>query len=299
MGDVPKKLGSGMGNRIKRGISELNPKVRAVLGGLISVVVLAAVILGVSALSAPKSSRIPESGLSSAQSDDSLYQQALSAMRSGDTTTAVSLLEQAIAADPGNDQAKSLLATIDGTSSADEDDSDDSEDSEESSDADASSADDSTSSGETGDDSDTSSNVDDPAFDAATKDLVALLPKSSDAFTLGAKIAVEDDATVSGSPRYADTIASKAVWTVHYRGSKEEAASFIDDVSKSLYPENQQSVTIDGASAYFGTDGTRFATVVYVRGRYVFEVTLTTIDGAPSALKSEAVEAAKAFPDTM
>ena len=34
-------------------------------------------------------------------------------------------------------------------------------------------------------------------------------------------------------------------------------------------------MSIDGAPGYFGTDGTRYATYVYVRGRYAFEVLVT------------------------
>ncbi len=86
---------------------------------------------------------------------------------------------------------------------------------------------------------------------------------------------------------------------MHYRASKADAQAFVEQTSKSLYPKNGKTVSIDGASAYFGTDGTRFATIVYVRGRYVFEVVLTTLDGKPSALNNEAGNAAKAFPDNM
>ena len=46
-------------------------------------------------------------------------------------------------------------------------------------------------------------------------------------------------------------------------------------VSKKSFDKDGTSVSIDGAPGYFGTDGTRYATCVYVRGRYAFEVLVT------------------------
>ena len=56
-------------------------------------------------------------------------------------------------------------------------------------------------------------------------------------------------------------------------------------------------MSIDGAPGYFGTDGTRYATCVYVRGRYAFEVLVTGNGKDPKELRTLAQEAAKAFQD--
>jgi hypothetical protein len=135
------------------------------------------------------------------------------------------------------------------------------------------------------------------AFLQPVKDLKALLPKSVPGYAMGTATGNKTDVAVSGSPTDPEALASRCVWTVHDRGKPSEAKAFVEDVSKELYASDAAAPTIDGVPAYFGTDGTRFATVVYVRGRYVFEVVLTKLDGSPEQLQGEAEAAAKAFPD--
>jgi len=281
MADVPEK-----NTDIKAGIARLlgriSPRARGILGGVASVLLLSAVIFGFSALSAPKSTPL-NTQLGKVSQSDKLYDEALSALASGETTTAVTLLEQVVASDPDNQQARRTLESVQSgratESGADEDD-------------------DEPAAQDTTDDTPAPA-TEDPAFGKSTDDLSALLPAAVEGYSLGTKTAVGDDATLSGSPTSPDLIGSRAVWTVHYRKSEKEAAAFLTDVSKSLYSKNPKNVSIDGAKGYFGTDGTRFATVVYVRGRYVFEVVLTSLDGKASALELEAGNAAKAFPDTL
>ncbi len=83
---------------------------------------------------------------------------------------------------------------------------------------------------------------------------------------------------------------------MHDREDAAGAQSFVDGVSKTAYPENSTEVEIDGATAYFGTNGQRYATIVYTDGRYVFEVILTAAGMPPGELLIEAEDAAKAFP---
>jgi uncharacterized protein (DUF2252 family) len=109
---------------------------------------------------------------------------------------------------------------------------------------------------------------------------------------------VDTDAQVSGEP---STRGVRVIWAVHDRGSAATAAKFISAVSKKSYPKNAQTVSIDGATAYLGTDGGRYATAAYVRGRYVFEV-IVSLQEASSSAVAQAVpiarDAAVAFPDT-
>jgi len=281
MADVPEKNNDAKGG-IARLLGRISPRARGILGGIASVLLLSAVIFGFSALSAPKSTPL-NTQLGKVSPSDKMYEEALSALASGETTTAISLLEQVVASDPDNQQARRTLESVQSGSATESGADDDDDESAEP---------------DTTDDTPAPA-TEDPAFGKPTDDLPALLPSSVQGYSLGTKSAVGDDATVSGSPSTPDLIGSRAVWSVHYRKSDKEAAEFVSDVSKSLYSKNPKNVNVDGAKGYFGTDGTRFATVVYVRGRYVFEVVLTSLDGKASALELEAGNAAKAFPDTL
>ena len=76
---------------------------------------------------------------------------------------------------------------------------------------------------------------------------------------------------------------------------RRAAQKFLDGVSKGLYSKDPAVVTVRGVTGYFGTDGTRFATVAFRRGRYVFEVIVTS-SGPPADAKALAEKAAAAFP---
>lgn len=270
--------------------SRVGPKTRSVLSGLAAVVLLAIVITGVSALSAPKSTRPLNTQLDQGPAD-TLYDEALTALASGDTTKAIGLLEQVVATDPSNQQAQRTLdsarATASGSSTNDTDDSNDTEDTDDADQTDPNPDPDDT----------TPPVADDPAFGKPTDNLAVWLPSSAEGYDLGTSSVVGDDTTLAGTRSDPNLVGTRAVWAVHYRDSEAKAKEFVEKVSKSLYAKDAKSVPVDGATAYFGTDGSRFATVVYVRGRYVFEVVLTTLDGKPAALSGEAQGAAKAFPD--
>ena len=59
-------------------------------------------------------------------------------------------------------------------------------------------------------------------------------------------------------------IVAAGLWAVHDREDAAGAQEFVDGVSKTAYPENASQIEIDGATAYFGTNGQRYATVVYI-----------------------------------
>lgn len=248
-----------------------------------TVVVLAGVILGISALSSRPDSDTPkpaQSGLTDAQRSRLALLKGRELLASGDTTEAVALFEQALKLDAGNAEAKRALSSVAAS-------------------AGATGSKPQSSSTESTAQPDGGVRPDDPVFSTAIEDLTLLLPGEAAGFSLGAVTKGERDVTVSGSPISTDVRASKALWTVHDRGSVKGAEEFIDSVSKDLYPKDSSRPVVDGAQAYFGTDGTRFATVVYRRGRYVFEVVLTAPSGAPKSLATEAKAAAAAFPDRL
>ncbi len=247
-----------------------------------TVVVLAGVILGISALSSRPDSDAPkptQSGLTDAQRSRLALLKGRELLASGDTTEAVALFEQALKLDPGNVEAERALSSVAASAGA------------------TGSKPQSTT--EPTAQSDGGVRPDDPVFSTAIEDLTLLLPGDAAGFSLGAVTQGERDVTVSGSPVSSDVRATRALWTVHDRGSIKGADEFIDSVSKDLYPKDSSRVVVDGAQAYFGTDGIRFATVVYRRGRYVFEVVLTAPSGAPKSLAREAKAAAAAFPDRL
>lgn len=138
----------------------------------------------------------------------------------------------------------------------------------------------------------------DPGFDEPIKDLAVLLPASFEGYSVGTAVALEGEASLSASAS-GKTGPNKIVWAVHDTGSRRGAQDFISDTSKKLYGSDARDVRIDEVDAYFGTDGTRFATVVYSRGRHVFEVLVSGTDDAPAGYRDVAMAASKAFGDTL
>ncbi len=241
-------------------------------------IVLAGVILGVSALAKRPASDAPQpeqSELTAAQRSRLAVLKGREALASGDMSAAVELFDEALKLDPANTEARQALASA----TASVDTAPDRR-------PDASAA-----------EPDDAVRPSDPVFSTEIEDITLLLPASVSGFVLGSVSKGEQDVTVAGSPASSDIRASRALWTVHDRGSAKAAEAFVSSVSKHLYPKDAAEPVVDGAKAYFGTDGTRFATLVYVRGRYVFEVVLTAASGAPKSLLGEAKSAAAAFAD--
>lgn len=251
--------------RLPASLKRLLRNRKAVVATVSSVIALAVAISLFAAFAPSSDPKLPEVA-PEAQSAD-LYTQALAADASGNTTTAVSLLKQAVVLDPGNTAAKKKIVQIEQRQ--------------------AQSARPTTS----------APSGTDP-FLGTAPDLKKLLPKSLAGYSVGMAVVQGPEATVSGQPEDLTLGITKLVWAVHERKDAKTAAQFTSKVSKAFYGQDQASVQIDGASGYFGTNGTTFATVSYVRGRYVFEIVLSTDGAAPREFKAQAVAAAKAFPDT-
>lgn len=266
----------------------------AIVSGVVTVMVLAAVILLITAFGSP--SRKSEEAT---KAEAATYiDQATSALESGDATLAAKFAAQAVALDPANKAAVAVAAkarraqALGSGSSAT------------GSDSGATGASSGSGSGttgsETGSGSGTGSNqpvIDDSAFTKKVDDKGIFLPKEFAGFALGQPVVTDTEAQVSATPDAAGG-ARQVIWTVHEMSSAEKAKQFVEDTSKALYAEDAQTATIDSATVYIGTDGTRYATATYVRGIYVFEV-LIAVDGQPASQLESAKKAAQAFGDSV
>lgn len=261
--------GGASNQKARKGLS---PKVKFLLSGAVTVVVLALAILGLWAASTPKNQTVPPTiKLSPSQESQNLYTQGLAALDSSETTKAVSLLSQAVTLNPDNSAAKTKLAEIAAAQAA------------------AAAAKTNTPPAPP------SVPAPDP-FLKAVKNIGALLPSTAAGYVLGPQEAQGPDATRAGNTTDAASAVARALWTVHDLSSPSKAGQFVNGVSKGLYSKDATSVKINGVTAYFGTDGARFATVSFTRGRFAFDVVLTSATGAPAELKVDAIKAAEAFP---
>jgi hypothetical protein len=246
----------------------------------ITVAVLVVAIVAGSLFAASKRPPVPATiQLNPQQQSKSDYDNALSALSNEATSTAIMLLERAVTIDPTNTAARTKLAALKKSTP------------EPKPSTPAPSP--TTPTTTTPEPPKPDPNKPDPF--AGNISLKKLLPSAMDGFSLGSPQIIAPDATLAGEPNASDTGAINVVWAVHDRGSGSSAQKFLDGVSKGLYPKDPAVVTVRGVTGYFGTDGTRFATVAFRRGRYVFEV-LVTSSGPPADAKALAEKAAAAFP---
>ncbi len=249
------------------------------------ILALALVIVVSSALSAPKKTQSPEmKALAQQMESTSLTDQGLSALSASETATAEALLKRAVALNPNNTRAVVALTRIRQSTTG------------------SSSRTPSSPSGSkapagnsTGSSGAVTTKPKAGPFDKQVDigKLVKLTPKGYEMYP--AQVTATEG-QVSGDPT---TPGVHVLWAVHDRGSTSEAPKFITNVSKRAYAKNGTTASIDGASAYLGTDGVRYATAAYVRGRYVFEV-IVSIGNTSMDLKQAiamARDAAAAFPD--
>lgn len=126
-------------------------------------------------------------------------------------------------------------------------------------------------------------------------DLKRLLPAAMEGFSLGSQQIIATEASVSGDANAANSTVTGVLWAVHDRGTEAAAQETVVGLSQSLYPQDKATVNIRGVTGYFGTDGTRFASIAFRRGRYAFEVIVTSTS-PPASAKTIAEKAAAAFP---
>lgn len=262
-----------------------SPRRRTVIWTVVTVLVLAGVVFAGMAIrgSRDDSGPVQISQLPPEEVSQRYYDDALEALASGDTSSAVDLLQRALELDPGNQAARTELRRI--TSQADADGGGGTP----------------SGGGQSGGSTEPTPEPDPDDFLAAISDMTKLLPRSAAGYALGMPVSDKTDAAISGDPTVEGPRAevSTVLFSVHDRKDANGAASFITKVSRTVYPKDQGTVEVEGTDAYFGTDGKRLATVVYVRGRYVFEVIMTANSGTAKSLKALAAKAAESFPDEM
>lgn len=239
-------------------------------------VALGALMLVAGALAWP-STPTEDVGLPPLALRSSGYEDALTLAESGETTAALQSLTAYLKENPEDKTAQRLLVRL----------------------RDESPGNASTDNDPTSPSDDPTSPSDDPVWLNKVADIEALLPLVVDGLSRGSVVLGETDAVVPYDAQDAGDYAAarRVLYSVHDLKTAQAASSFENQVSKIVYPKNAQRVTIDGANAYFGTNGDALATVAYARGRYVFEVVITT-GIPPSEFKQQAVAIATAFPDS-
>jgi len=257
-------------------------RTKAIWTGAITVALAAVVLIGFGLAGPLFRPSVPAStNIGSAQGPEAakgLYDRALAAQQSGDTTRALALARAALAASPSNQAAQELVTVL--TAGSQE--------------------------------RSTRPNTP-PASTAATKtqvpagdavwlkpiaNLRGLVPSSYPDYSIGMPSTMKGDVSVTGVPDNPNAAVSNLLWAVHDFKTEAKAKAFVTKTSKDIYSEGGGLVQVDGIKGYYGTDGTRLATVAYVRGRYVFELIITV--SKPSgldSLKPVAVGAASAFVD--
>jgi len=260
-------------------------KTKALWSGAVTVAILAIVLIVFASISPLTSKKKPSTSgqpVASQPVDEStaLYMQAVAAQKSGDLTRTAELARSAVQADPNNAEAAKLLETVTKQQAA------------------ASKPDASTpSTGATG--TPKPSPATDPVFLKVYKPLSVLLPTAAAGYSLGAPTELKGDVTMSGRPTSPNLPIYAVIWSAHDRKTAAKAKEFVTKTSKVAFPEDSASVTIDGVPGYFGTDGTKFATVSFARGRYAFELLVTSSPGyKPIDTKAAALAVARSFPDS-
>ncbi|MDP2233469.1 MAG: hypothetical protein Q8K89_07525 [Actinomycetota bacterium] len=241
------------------------------------VVALAGVVFGVSALSGTKPTPVSVPGaLSEAPQADSYDVDAVhSLIASGETTKALEMLRTRLVKVPSDLEALKLIKSItdDGSPAS------------------------------PGNPSviptgSVTPGADDP-FLKPIADLATLLPSAAPGYVLGSPVKSETDASVPMDSDQSGAVFSRILASVHDRGNAAGALKFVTDVSRSAYPQDAAEFSYRGIPVYFGTNGQNSATAAFARGRYVFEVIITSAGGNPAELRPIAEDVILLFPNTM
>jgi hypothetical protein len=256
--------------------------------------ILAVIIYVISSLSPMKGGRSTSEEATrsrAAAARVALLSQAQVAQDSGDTTTAAELAARAYALDPTDTTAKALLASIERQKKQEAADATSASGLEEGSAA--------TDGKRTAGGSIKTEGPWDEGWKVSVASVSAQLPAKFEGWLMGSVVDDRTDPSVFAEPKSRSAQATRITWSVHESSSEKNADQFIRKTSEVLYPKSSFVQEVDGAPVYFGTDGARYATVAYVRGRYVFEVLLSAADGVkPGVLGDLAIDAAGAFPDS-
>jgi hypothetical protein len=255
-------------------------RTKALWSGAATVAVLALVLIGLGLLGPLRgkqpSSQNPITLSTQTATSQGLYQQAVQAQASGDLTRAAQLAQAALEADPNNSEAKVLLRAVKNTNAGST----------------------TTSTTPTSSSATTPAADPDAVFRKKYENLMSLLPTGTPGFAFDPAMQFGPDITMSGNRVPGVRGTTQIAWAVHDMKTSAAAKSFVTKTSKKLFQKDAGSVTVHGVKRYFGTDGTRFATVSFARGRYAFEVLITVNGIDPKTVKAVASEAANAFPES-
>jgi hypothetical protein len=224
---------------------------------------LALVIVVVGALTTanrtePTSGGVPVVAAPAGQQD---YTAGLAALAGGDTTRAVALLKKAAAA--GNTSARAKLDEI----------------------------------SKGGGGGTTPATPTPDTYGTKVSDLATLLPTGVAGYT---SQLVETSTSSAILPLQPDrtgpmNTVSLVVVTVLDKGTVPSALAYMAGFPRA-YPKDQQALRVGVQSALFGTYGSHLAAVAFSRGRYAFEVVVTSSKSAPASLTDIAVKVAEALP---
>jgi len=238
-----------------------------------SAFVLALVFIAMAMFSSPEDEpELQSITLSASEESDSLYEDALTALASGDATKAVGLLALAVEKNPSNKTAVNKLAEVQAEKPE-----------------------------PPVTPTDTPALPADPnaGYTAAVADLATLLPATATGYELSQPLTTDTDAQLSAEGLRTGPMPTvrTATFYAHDMGSVEAASSFIDNQAPLAFPKNGAEVKVNGFDAYFGTDGDQLAVVAFSRGRFAFEAILVARPGTqPASLLDAGVASAKYFP---
>jgi len=250
---------------------------RRILVIVASVVGLALLIFGVSAISSakkPAETTVATTQLSGEARAELLANRALAAASKDDTVTARSLAESALKLNAANQVAVGVIRRLD---------------------EEAESAAPTT----TPTSSKTTTATSD-VWTKATKTPATFLPKKVAGWTAGDVVTLGSEAQVTYQPDEGakdGSSAIRATFFVHDRGTAAKASAFVSTVDKKVYPGAGTTAKFGTQNGYFGTDGARLAVAAFPRGRYAFEVVVYSQQGIkPATLLTLATKLATAFP---
>ncbi len=93
-----------------------------------------------------------------------------------------------------------------------------------------------------------------------------------------------------------DTKVKALVIAVEQFRDKDYAKAGLDAYSKRPYPKSSSTVKVNGHSAYFGTDNTRYAILAFTQGAVLIQVEMIAAPGKQAALKTDLIAVAKQLP---
>ena len=266
-----------MGTPVKRRRtrSKSGDRRRALIGFIVTIVVLTGVFLISSALSSPDSANEVDSSRPVQLAEGDAVQDARKLLESGDTTGALAVLQDRLTVDSSDSDAAALIDEIESTPPKEEPDE---------------------------------ATPDDPPpneTDAATRmldpveDLSILLPGDVEGFTSGIVVTGPSDVQVNFDPVVgSDTEVDirTALVAVHDLQDHQSALAFVENVSRAGYPADGEVLSLSGVEAYYGTDGAARSTISFAVGRFAFEVVAAAGGADASYARVHMEQIASAFP---